>query len=390
MWIFSVFSNFWAVVKVMSTGNFSCAGAALWALAVLVAPACVDDPATPSANEADVLADAPPDAAPDVAPDVAVDTAPDVEPDLPPPDYGYPLDDVLRLDQLQGVGTHNSYHLRSEPSFIEDWNYSFAPLEVQLGEQGVRQFELDLHRDAALGALRVHHIPFADEESTCVRFVDCLATLKRWSDANPGHHALFVFMEAKDNLDTDKLDGHLGDIDAEILSVWPRRRVLTPDDVQGDHATLREAVNSAGWPTLGASRDKIVFVLLDDGRHRDAYAQGQTTLAGRAMFVTADMDSPIAAILSTGNPGTVAAAHAAHFIVRDKIDGTPLAPEEADGSERDAALAAGIHFVSTDFPVADPVTGYIVRLADGSPSRCNPVTAPPECTSQAIEALPRP
>jgi hypothetical protein len=48
----------------------------------------------------------------------------------------------------------------------------------------------------------------------------------------------------------------------------------------------------------------------------------------------------------------------------------------------------GTHGLMDDFlaPV-DPWT-YFLDLPDGNPARCNEVTAPPECTSAAIENLP--
>ena len=53
---------------------------------------------------------------------------------------------------------------------------------------------------------------------------------------------------------------------------------------------------------------------------------------------------------------------------------------------RDAALAGGAQFVSTDYEVPDPRLGpYVVKIPGGTPARCNPVTAPPNCTSDDIE-----
>ena len=70
----------------------------------------------------------------------------DAGPPEPEPTFDYPLDDVLRLNHLQAKSTHNSYHIEGEESGIPDWAYTHAPLDVQLGEQGVRHFELDLYR----------------------------------------------------------------------------------------------------------------------------------------------------------------------------------------------------------------------------------------------------
>jgi hypothetical protein len=40
-----------------------------------------------------------------------------------------------------------------------------------------------------------------------------------------------------------------------------------------------------------------------------------------------------------------------------------------------------------DFPAAVPNKAYWMDLPDGNPARCNPVTAPPDCNSVALEDL---
>ncbi|HIA03837.1 MAG TPA: hypothetical protein EYN66_18350, partial [Myxococcales bacterium] len=52
----------------------------------------------------------------------------------------YPLDELLHVNHLQALGTHNSYHLAPEGAkFGGEWDYTNAPLDVQLSEQGVRK-----------------------------------------------------------------------------------------------------------------------------------------------------------------------------------------------------------------------------------------------------------
>lgn len=56
---------------------------------------------------------------------------------------------------------------------------------------------------------------------------------------------------------------------------------------------------------------------------------------------------------------------------------------------RDAALASGAWFESTDYPEPEPEpdlgTGYIVDLPGDDVVRCNPVLSPPGCDSSAFE-----
>jgi hypothetical protein len=41
------------------------------------------------------------------------------------------------------------------------------------------------------------HIVDFDVRSSCNLFTDCLAELRRWSDAHPDHEPIFILLEAK-------------------------------------------------------------------------------------------------------------------------------------------------------------------------------------------------
>ena len=58
-----------------------------------------------------------------------------------------------------------------------------------------------------------------------------------------------------------------------------------------------------------------------------------------------------------------------------------------DTSTRDAALASGAQWVSTDYPVPNPEfgTGYFVEIPGGMPARCNPINAPTGCRAIGLE-----
>ena len=117
------------------------------------------------------------------------------------------LSDTLRLNEIQVIGTHNSYHLRPDEDKLEafrlfdpeeaaTWEYSHAPLFEQL-EAGVRAFELDLNFYE--GEWSVFHVPNVDENSSCRVFVDCLQTIRQWSEANPSHVPITVLLEIKED-----------------------------------------------------------------------------------------------------------------------------------------------------------------------------------------------
>ena len=55
----------------------------------------------------------------------------------------------------------------------------------------------------------------------------------------------------------------------------------------------------------------------------------------------------------------------------------------------DAALAVGATWLSTNFPAKVEGRSYVATIPGGSPSRCNPVTAPKSCTAKDVEDLGR-
>ncbi|NIO39811.1 MAG: hypothetical protein GTO41_06240, partial [Burkholderiales bacterium] len=59
----------------------------------------------------------------------------------------------------------------------------------------------------------------------------------------------------------------LDSVDQAIETVIGRDRLLIPDDVRGNHSTLRAAVVSDGWPTMKDTAGKLMFIL--DSTSRD-------------------------------------------------------------------------------------------------------------------------
>jgi len=301
----------------------------------------------------------------------------------------HPLDRTLRLNHLQVLGTHNSYHVAPPPGpdLTPARNITQAPLAVQLDRQGMRQIELDVHAGRG-GGLAVFHVP-GDEGTTCPTFVQCLREVKGWSEANAGHLPVFVLVEPKHQpgAPVDPLA-----VEEEVRSVFRPGQLLTPDDVQGDAPSLGQAVRERGWPFLGATRDKVMVVLNDELVTRSAYTADETSLRGRAMFVYSDASSALAAFMSVpdaraGGPQIDALVRTG-YIVRTRADDGGIEARANDASRAVAALASGAQVVSTDFPVPAP-SGYVVA-APGTRARCNPVTAPPQvpCAPGDLERLP--
>jgi hypothetical protein len=297
----------------------------------------------------------------------------------------YPLDDKLRLNHIQVLGTHNSYHIAPENP-IDAWAYTHKPLNVQLGSHGIRQFELDLYWNKDKKHYLVQHIPLLDPKTTCDTFVKCLKVMKDWSDRHPQHLPMIVMLETKVS-SVDEPPQMFESMEKEILKVWPRESILKPDDVQGSYATIQEAIQKEGWPTLGAVRGKILFFLLTNSKRRAVYTDNNTSLKGKLMFASGPLDSPLTAITNLDNPGDkdkILKALKAGILVRTRADDDPKADKKDNEERFAAALSSGAQFISTDFPYPRD-DGYIVKLPGGALVRCNPILAPSDCTPSALE-----
>lgn len=320
----------------------------------------------------------------------------------------------LCLNQIQMIGTHNSYHVAptaAEMKFLgmfskeatTAWDYSRRPLDQQL-EGGLRHFELDVFADpkgglfassdAPVGSpmrkpgIKVLHVPKIDARSTHPTFKGALNAVKRWSIKNRNHLPIMILVELKDRAENPlapkpvKFDrAQMETLEKEILSVVKLERIITPDLVRGNEATLRDAIRKKGWPTLEKCRGKIMFCLDNEGSHRDEYLKGNKTLEKRLLFVGVRPEHPAAAWMKRNDPvggfDEIRNLVKAGFMVRTRADANTVEARANDKVRSSKALASGAQFVSTDFPNKVPrISDYEVRLSDRVVARANPVSAP--------------
>lgn len=341
----------------------------------------------------------------------------------------------LKINQIQVIGTHNSYHAgltpgvakllqARKPKAFTELDYQHAPLTTQL-DHGIRQVELDIYGDARGGrftkpfgaafnagglkafdpdgvmgtsGFKVMHIQDIDYVSNCQPFVACLAEIRAWSRAHPVHVPIYVLVETKTQEALPDVPGMaspepwtadaLDALDAEIRSVVPPDEMITPDQVRGGHATLRDAVTHGGWPTLASARGKLVF-LLDQTNVTAPYVAGHPSLTGRVLFTNADPGAPDAAFVeeNDGPPSTIRSLVKQGFLVRTRADAETVEGRSGDTRRRDDALRGGAQIVSTDYPAFEPSrwTGYKVELPGGAVARCDPVTGGKSCLDSALE-----
>lgn len=334
----------------------------------------------------------------------------------------------LRINDISAVGTHNSYKQAMPaatmtkvravaPAMADALDYAHRPLAEQL-DAGARQLEIDVNHDPKGGhyvrgagdprlsrpGFKVLHIPGIDDGSSCVLLTDCLGAILRWSDAHPGHVPILLMFNAKDERNAARggidalpfTEAAYDALDAEIRSVMPRRKLILPDDVQGRYPTLRDAVLADNWPTLEAARGRFLFALDEPPAKVAVYRGARRSLEGRVFFINTDESSPAAAYLTLNDPikdgPRIARAVAAGFLVRTRADANTREARVNDTAPRDAALAGGAQYISTDYlwPDARLPGGYRVRLPGGVAARCNPVRRPAGCEDRALETVSEP
>jgi calcium-dependent phosphoinositide phospholipase C len=345
--------------------------------------------------------------------------------------------DSVKINQIQVIGTHNSYHAglasseaklleQKNPKLYQSLEYRHRPLDQQL-TSGVRQIELDIYADseggryahpmgpdsvAAAGlpkdpdfdpaglmkkpGFKVMHVQDLDYRSTCQQLIACLKIVRAWSQAHKDHVPIFILLETKQSelppqyhaRSPEKFTSATFDaLDAEIRSVFRPREMITPDQVRGKHATLEEAVLRNEWPTLAAARGKVVF-LMDQRPVGPVYLEGHSSLRGRIIFTNAEPGQPDCAFTeeNEGAQEEIAALVRKGYLVRTRTDADTKQARTNDTARREIALASGAQLLSTDYPESEPSqwTPYSVGLPGGAVARCNAVNGPPSCSNQSF------
>ena len=352
-------------------------------------------------------------------------------------------DAQVRINQIQVIGSHNSYHAgllpgvraylaKVKPDSLRGLDYAHPPLDEQF-DGGIRQIELDVFADskggryahpagpaaeAAAGVtvdpmenfsgaspdvmmkpgFKVMHVQDVDQHSSCQPFTACLKIVRDWSKAHPQHLPIFVLVETKQGKPLNIPHATTPEpftaatfdaLDQEIRSVFAADEMITPDDMRGTYATPNEAARADAWPTLAQARGKVIF-LMDQRNVGPVYLEAHPGLRGRVLFTNAAPGQPDAAFTEE-NDGTeqeIAALVKQGYLVRTRTDADTKEGRSGSTLRRDHAMASGAQILSTDYPKAEPAqwTGYFVSFAGGAMARCNPVARNAACSDAALTA----
>ena len=335
----------------------------------------------------------------------------------------------LRLNDIQVIGSHNSYKIGIERPLMslliqEDSNaigldYAHLSLAEQL-DLGIRGLELDVLYDPYGGAFtkpkgieildslgleampydtmqllnpgfKVFHIPDIDFRSHCLTFKGCLSNIKEWSDNHPDHIPIIITINPKNSgvrkpgftpvipFDRQVLDS----LDKEIREVFTEEELVTPLQIKGSHASLRDAILEKGWPELDSVWGRVLFVLDAGSGVTDDYLVENDY--SKPMFVNVDEEHPQAGFFIMNNPISMEKEIQDRvkkgFMVRTRSDANTTEAREGNFKRYEAAIRSGAHLISTDYYLEElsPNNDFQIEFENGAYAQCNPILKPEAC-----------
>lgn len=343
--------------------------------------------------------------------------------------------DDLKVNQMQFVGSHNSYRIKTNPKILSilkeisgllpaDLNpasldYEHVTLTEQLNDYGLRNLELDIYNDpiggqfskrqmnALIGentkpnipelrnsGFKVLHIPDVDYNTHNFTFVSAIQEIKNWSDKHPAHLPIFIYIEPKESSVADVLTflpftkvvpytlESMDAIDNEIKSVFGNGldNVFSPDEMIGDYSTLEQAALAKNWPTLQAARGKVFFIIGGSDDFNAKYLNNHPNLNGRTCFLFSEPgNSECAFILGNDAIGNeikfqnyVKAGYMVRVFTDDYLDA-----QNNDYTKSKSATAGGSQILTTDYYRADSRwSDYTFRLPNHATAIVNPFSGP--------------
>jgi len=342
----------------------------------------------------------------------------------------------LKINQLQYLGSHNSYRIKTDQEILDfllgianllpaeynpvELDYTHLPLREQFTKYGIRQIELDLFLDQSGGlyysrkgnafydkeeasgitelqapGIKILHIADVDFNSHQLTFTKNLLEIKNWSNNFPEHLPIFILLELSEKTVNTALpnvgftvpeswssEAALLSIETEILNVFDRSSIIKPDDVRGTYASLNEAVLNHNWPSIDEARGKVMFLLNNDDLS-PFYTLNAPSLENRLMFTNnSNPGADDAAFLSRSvtQLQEINALSEAGYMIRTRVDAGTYEARNNDYSSWLTATQSGAHFLSTDYYKADDRAGdgnwsfYHVKF-NNNLYQLNPITA---------------
>ncbi|CAF2826261.1 unnamed protein product [Rotaria sp. Silwood2] len=256
----------------------------------------------------------------------------------------------------------------------------------------------------------IYHLQLIDDKTNCYCLSECLQRIRRWSDTNPQHYPILLFLEIKqkfyEDLFTPLTGGvqcrHLQAIKSQLLEVFSIDSFIRPEQIRGNHSSIRSALkqqrqnelngnytyDNYGWPPLSQSLAKILPVFLDNAYGSAADLFNTCEPLKNFLFIAQEsLDRPYASIICTSNPFTeeqkLIESAASGLLTRILLGyGDQKLFEKYTESQK-----YGINIISTGSVQCDdtPLCQSIAENFPASaPIKCNKIRAPDFCNRAAL------
>jgi len=188
----------------------------------------------------------------------------------------------------------------------------------------------------------------------------CLNDINTWSNNNPGHEVITLFIDKKQDWNVRTQGGEPIDLDATLTNIFGNK-LYTIADFTGNVTTPRQAAAEDLWPTLKDVKGKIICVLTGSNDVLEDYVEDRFNNAVAFVAPTADDHNDI---IINGQPGTPDGfdATSKQWVVFFNFD------EEHNKSPRYTEDVDALNFVSRTYELRDNIVlginPYAIELTD--------------------------
>ncbi|RST12398.1 hypothetical protein E2C00_18255 [Streptomyces sp. WAC05374] len=169
----------------------------------------------------------------------------------------------LAYSDSTGVGVHNAYEKAKYPYFADALDSGAGMLEIDVWTNAFGRSWRVSHSNPLGNDNNCENAAHAGELRTKSRNQDlagCLADIRAWHDAHPGHRPILLKLELKDGFQSTYGRGPAA-LDA-LLTARLGDALFRPADLAGGRPDLDTAVRADGWPARSAMAGKFVVELI--------------------------------------------------------------------------------------------------------------------------------
>lgn len=295
-------------------------------------------------------------------------------------DLEHNLNNGIKYNDLQYIATHNSYKLDlpwiSKPIFNlvsilsddvikSEYEYTLPTLTDQLNN-GIRFFEMDVNYMKRKGEWQMIscHNAILDGNSHSIDFATALYEFNLWSENNPNHLPVTIFIEPKmdflflPNIKEIGVDG-LYELEDMISSTFTNN-LYTPADMLREYDDFTLMLDNDDWPELQDILGKVLFVVFP--KYYDNYNSLNLSLDNQLMFNSMwhhtynDSHKTNTPFVMTNSPySTIGDDNAIELLlsdnlfVRTRLDFYPVLDEDRIAF----AKSSGAQILTTDYPIGN-------------------------------------